>query len=149
MKFSLVVTEITHDELVNIFSILPAEHDFEVNIKREDWKKIEKKALAEWAKTHPNDEYCFEDKCADILLNGGKIYVTDIYAEGVVYGTLKHSVDEEDESVTYEVKLNDFFRGFCNPDAMEHVKDLADGNDDYETAFCLIQYATFGEEIYG
>ena len=149
MKFNLVVTEITHGELVSIFSILPAEHDFEVNIKKVDWKKIEKKALAEWAKTHPNDEYCFEDKCADILLNGGKIYVTDIYAEGVVYGTLKHSVDEEDESVTYEVTYEDFLKGFSDPAAIEHVKDLADENDDYETAFCLIQYATFGEEIYG
>lgn len=140
MKFSLQVTEITHDELVSVFSMLCCENDFSVGCKKEDYAQV--------PKDKRNGE-CFEDKCADVLLNGGKIYVTDVLAEGQVYGTLPHTIDAEDESVTYKVTLEDFLKGFSNTDAMEYVKDLADENDDYWTAYNLIQFVLFGELIYG
>ena len=120
--------------------MLRCENDFAVHVKKADYAKV--------PKNKRNGE-CYEDKCADVLLNGGKVYVTDIQAEGVLYGTLKHSVDEEDESVTYEVSLQDFLFGFSKSEAMEYTKDLADENDDYWTAYNLIQFATFGELIYG
>lgn len=140
MKFSLQVTEITHDELVSVFSMLCCENDFSVGCKKKDYAQV------------PEDKRngnCIEDKCADVLLNGGKIYVTDIQAEGQVYSELPHTIDEEDESVTYEVTLEDFLKGFSNADAMEYVQDLADENDDYWTAYNLIQFVLFGGLIYG
>lgn len=141
MKFNLQVTEITHDELVSVFSMLCCENDFAVNCKKKDYAQV--------PKDKRNGE-CFEDKCADILLNGGKIYITDIQAEGEVYNkNLKHTIDAEDESVTYEVTLQDFFKGFSNADAMEYTKDLANENDDYWTAYNLIQFVIFGKLIYG
>lgn len=140
MKFSLQVTEITHDELVSIFSSLCCEHDFLVRCKKKDYAQV--------PKDKRNGE-CFEDKCADVLLNGGKLYVTDIQAEEQVYSELPHTIDAEDESVTYEVTLQDFLKGFSNTDAMEYVQDLADENDDYWTAYNLIQFVLFGGLIYG
>ena len=140
MKISLQVTEITHDELVSVFSMLCCENDFSVGCKKKDYAQV------------PEDKRngdCYEDKCADVLLNGGKIYVTDIQAEEQVYSELPHTIDEEDESVTYEVTLGDFLKGFSNTDAMEYVQDLADENDDYWTAYNLIQFVLFGGLIYG
>lgn len=140
MKFSLQVTEITHDELVSVFSMLCCENDFSVGCKKKDYAQVPK---------DKRNGDCYEDKCADVLLNGGKIYITDIQAEGQVYSELPHTIDEEDESVTYEVTLEDFLKGFSNTDAMEYVQDLADENDDYWTAYNLIQFVLFGGLIYG
>lgn len=140
MKFNLQVTEITHDELVSVFSSLFCENDFSVGCKKKDYAQVPK---------DKRNGDCIEDKCADILLNGGKIYVTDIQAEEQVYGNLPHTIDAEDESVTYEVTLQDFFKGLSNADAMEWVKELADENDDYWTAYNLIQFVIFGKLIYG
>lgn len=140
MKFSLQVTEITHDELVSVFSMLCCESDFSVGCKKKDYAQVPK---------DKRNGDCYEDKCADVLLNGGKIYITDIQAEKVVYGELPHTIDAEDESVTYEVTLGDFLKGFSNAAAMEYVQDLANENDDYWTAYNLIQFVLFGELIYG
>lgn len=140
MKFELKVTEITHDELVSVFCIGCEGNDFGFAYNKKNYAQI------------PEDKRegdCLEDKVADCLLNGYKIAVTDYYAEGEVYNeNLEHEIDD-DGAVTYYVGLQDFLNGFSNKDAMEHVKDLADENDDYTTAYCLIQYVLFGEQIYG
>lgn len=140
MKYNLQVTEITHDELVNIFSMLFLENDFSVMYKKSLYNTIPKnKRVGD----------CLEDKVADCLLNGKEICVVDLQAEGQVYGNLPHKIDEEDESVSYFVTLQDFLNGFSNADALEYVKDLANENDDYWTAYNLIQFVIFGELIYG
>lgn len=140
MKFEFKVTEITHDELVSIFSMLYTTNDFQFAYNKKNYAEI------------PEDKRngnCLEDKVADSLLNGFKVAITDTYAEGEVYNeNLEHEIDD-DGAVTYYVGLQDFLNGFSNKDAMEHVKDLAEENDDYITAYCLIQYVLFGEEIYG
>jgi len=140
MKFNFQVTEISHNELVSVFSMLCCENDFAVGCKNQDYAMVPK---------DKRNGDCHEDKCADILLNGGKIYITDIQAEEQVYSNLPHTIDAEDESVTYEVGLEDFLKGFSNVDAMEYVQDLADENDDYWTAYNLIQFVLFGGLIYG
>lgn len=140
MKYNFQVTEISHDELVSVFSVLCCENDFAVGCKKKDYAMVPK---------DKRNGDCYEDKCADVLLNGGKIYITDVQAEEQVYGNLPHTIDVEDESVTYEVGLEDFLKGFSNVDAMEYVQDLADENDDYWTAYNLIQFVLFGGLIYG
>ena len=140
MKFEFKVTEITHDELVSVFCIGCEGSDFGFAYNKKNYAQIPK---------DKRNGDCLEDKVADCLLNGYKIAVTDYYAEGEVYGkNLEHEIDD-DGAVTYYVGLQDFLNGFSNKDAMEHVKDLADENDDYTTAYCLIQYVLFGEQIYG
>ena len=140
MKFELKVTEITHDELVSVFSMLYSTNDFQFAYNRKNYAQI------------PQDKRngdCLEDKVADCLLNGFKVAITDTYAEGEVYNENLEPEIDDDGAVTYYVGLQDFLNGFSNKDAMEHVKDLADENDDYTTAYCLIQYVLFGEVIYG
>ena len=140
MKFELKVTEITHDELVSVFCIGYEENDFGFAYNKKDYAKIPE---------DKRDGDCLEDKVADCLLNGYKIAVTDYHAEGDVHNeNLEHEIDD-DGAVTYYVGLQNFLNGFSNPDAMECVKDLADGNDDYWTAYNLIQFVIFGETIYG
>ena len=139
MKFNLQVTEITHDELASVFCIGCEGQDFGFAYNKNDYAKIPE---------GKREGDCLEDKVADCLLNGYKIAVTDYYAEGEVYGkNLEHEIDD-DGAVTYYVGLQDFLNGFSNKDAMEYTKDLADENDDYWTAYNLIQFVIFGELIY-
>lgn len=140
MKFELKVTEITHDELVSIFSMLYTTDDFQFAYNKKNYAQIPE---------DKREEDCLEDKVADCLLNGFKVAVTDTYAGGEVYNENLECEIGNDGAVTYYVGLQDFLNGFSNKDAIEHVKDLADENDDYTTAYCLIQYVLFGEQIYG
>ena len=95
------IEEITHDDLVNLFSTslygssyLTADYD----------ETLER-----------NEGDCFEDILAKNLLKGGYILVTDHYAAGCNYGNLPHEVDEyDDESVTYRVTFDDVARGLTN-----------------------------------
>lgn len=140
MKYNLQVTEITHDELVSIFSMLYTTNDFQFAYNKKNYSQI------------PEDKRegdCLEDKVADSLLNGFKVAITDTYAEGEVHNeNLEYEIDD-DGAVTYYVGLQVFLNGFSNSDAMEYVKDLADENDDYWTAYNLIQFVIFGKTIYG
>lgn len=96
MKTKTTITEMSHDDLVNLFSTafygssyLGA--DYEEAIKHDE-------------------KDCFEDILANILLHDGSIKVTDYYAEGDVYGSLPHEIDEDD-NVTYFVTYDDIKRG--------------------------------------
>lgn len=97
-KTHVEVTEITHEDLVNLFSTvfygshyLSAYYDHLSN-------EIER-----------DEEDCYEDIMAKTLLSGGKIYVTDCNAEdGEVYGFLPCEVTEDEDgnlSTTYHVTL--------------------------------------------
>jgi hypothetical protein len=96
MKTKTTITELGHDDLVNLFSTalygssyLGA--DYEESVEH-------------------NEKDCFEDILANILLHDGSITITDYYAEGCVYGSLPHGIDK-DENVTYLVTYDDIKRG--------------------------------------
>ena len=142
MKTKLQVTEITHDDLVNILSGLNCENDFAIAYKRGYYKQIP---------ANEREGDCLEDKCADCLLHGFDICVTDVYAEGDVQGwgeQLEHDINE-DGSVDYYFNLEQVKKGLECEDAQEYVQDLVNGNDDYWTCYNLIQFVLFGELIYG
>lgn len=97
MKTKTTITELSHDDLVTLFSTalygstyLGA--DYEEAIEH-------------------NERDCFEDILANILLHGGCIKVNDYYSEGDVYGELPHELDEENECTTYFVTYDDIKRG--------------------------------------
>ena len=99
MKTKTTITELTHDDLVELFSTaltgssyLGADYD---------------------ESTEYDEDDCFEDILANILLHGGSIKVTDYYADGCVYGSLPHEyVDNDDEGeVVYVLTLDDIKRG--------------------------------------
>lgn len=91
-----MITELSHNDLVNLFSTALygstyLDADYEEAVEH-------------------NEKDCFEDILANILLHDGSIKVTDYYAEGCVYGSLPHEIDER-ENVTYFVTYNDIKRG--------------------------------------
>lgn len=101
IKSEVTIDEITHDDLVNLFSTalygssyLSADYDEAIEHDEED---------------------CFEDELAKILLHGGSIQVTDHYAEGCAYGKLPHTIDKyNDECVTYTLTFADVVKGLTN-----------------------------------
>ena len=150
MKTKTTITEITHDDIVNLLSTgLCGSQFLGVDYSVEDYRKI------------PNpDEYdCIEDKCAKLLLNGKSIVIYDMYAEDEedFYGKLYHSWDSDNETMDYTITLSDIKKGI--------EKAINSGGYDAECAFDLInddscnldltkaenllQIITFGKAIYG
>lgn len=97
MKTKTTITELTHDDLVELFSTALSGSSY---------------LGADYEESIEHDEKdCFEDILANILLHGGCIKVNDYYSEGDVYGELPHELDEEDECTTYFVTYDDIKRG--------------------------------------
>jgi hypothetical protein len=97
MKTKTTITELGHEDLVDLFST--ALYGSSYLGAYYDEEEIEQ-----------NEKDCFEDILANILLHDGSITITDYYAEGCVYGSLPHGIDE-DENVTYLVTYDDIKRG--------------------------------------
>lgn len=97
MKTKTTITELSHDDLVELFSTALSGSSY---------------LGADYEKSIEHDEKdCFEDILANILLHGGCIKVNDYYSEGDVYGELPHELDEENECTTYFVTYDDIKRG--------------------------------------
>ena len=97
MKTKTTITELTHDDLVDLFSTALSGSSY---------------LSADYEESVEHDEKdCFEDILANILLHGGCIKVNDYYSEGDVYGELPRELDEENECTTYFVTYDDIKRG--------------------------------------
>lgn len=105
MKTDVIIKEITQEDLVNLFSTafygsdhFEAWYDHFTDIERDE-------------------DDCYEDIMAKILLNHGRICVTDRIAEdGEVYGSLTCEVKENEDydgvlNTTYFLTLDDVVRG--------------------------------------
>lgn len=144
MKTRITVTELSHEDLVDILSTaLYGCFILTVGYNKETWSKI------------PEDKkegYCYEDHLADMLLNGHYLAATDVCAEGQIYSKRKHpmpaTVDEEG-NVTYYLALQDLLWACSSPRGYKLVTEVLSGEGDYFTANSLLQIAIFGEEIYG
>ena len=150
MKTKTIITEITHDDIVNLLSTgLYGSQFLGVDYSMEDYRKI------------PNpDEYNYiEDKCAKLLFNGKSIVIYDMYAEDEedFYGKLHHSWDSDNETMDYTITLSDIKKGiekainsggYDAKCAFDLINDDA-CNLDLTEAENLLQIITFGESIYG
>lgn len=159
MKTQTTITEFTKDDLVNLFSTALTGSTY---------------LIADYEEAIEHDEdACHEEIIADILLNGGKVLVTDTYADGCHYGDLRWEYNE-DYDVTYRVGYIDIIKGLgraangafnagendeFTPDWRERNLDFArrsfdafahDGAEwDLTTADCLMQIILFNEIVYG
>lgn len=97
MKTQTTIKEITHEDLVNLFSTAL----YGSTYLEADYTNPSLKESGD----------CFEDILAKNLLAGDSIVITDWYAEGESYGNLPHIVDDEDECVHYTLILDDIKRG--------------------------------------
>lgn len=146
MKIETKVTEITHDDLVLLLSTASEGSSWlAFSYKKSDYEPLK------------NEDDCFEDKLAKILLAGKSIEACDYYAEGEVYGNLPFKIHKDDEIVCYKLTLEDIKRGlekafssksYISTYAYHLVEDEGMQLDQPE-AEALMQYILFGEEIYG
>ena len=137
MKTEIKVTELEHEELVDLLSTaLYGSTWFDASYNKEVYESL----------TNTTGE-CFEDKLADMLLNGHKIAITDIEAEGESYSN--KFVKFEDQNAVYEVELNDFLKVASTKKGFRLLEDVLSGEGDYYTADAFLQRVVFGEEVYG
>lgn len=137
MKTKITVTELNHDDLVNLLSTA---------LYGSNWfaASYDKKTYESLTETEGD---CFEDALADMLLAGHKIKITDYYAEGESYS--KKCVGFDDENAEYEVTLKDFLKTASTKSGFKLVEEVLDGNGDYWTGDEFLQRVVFGDVIYG
>lgn len=139
MKTNTTILEITHDDLVNLFSTgLYGSNYLDADYDNYDGLK---------------DCECWEDKLAKSVLDGRAIKFIDRCAEGEVYGNLPHEIFEEDE-VTYKVTLEDIKRGLAKAAdnyswAFRAFADEDSPDWDYIAGDVLLQMIIFDDIIYG
>ena len=146
MKTKTEITEITHEDLVNLLCTATYGSSW-LEIHAPDREGIVKE-----------DGDCREDIWAKCLLAGKTIECTDLYSEGEWnYGELPHKIDDSGY-VVYSVTLQDIIKGlqkcadgeggsWCATQFRLFQEDA--GNLDLEGAEMLMQIILFGELIYG
>lgn len=104
MKTKTTITELSHDDLVDLFSTaLYGSSYLSADYTIDDRKSVD-----------VSDDDCYEDIIAKILLSGKSVEVTDNYAEGSSYGSLPYKLYDKDDdysSVIYFVNLESIKRG--------------------------------------
>lgn len=159
MKTKTTITEINHDDIVNLLSTgIYGSEIFMLDYNSRTYEKLENKG----------NEECLEDKCATLLLNGKSITISDRYSEDEsdFYGVLSHKWDKEYEVMDYKVTLDNIISGLqrcldgtfkINDGCDEEVgyirkcmSDLMnDGDLDLYEAQNILQVIVFGQIIYG
>lgn len=137
MKVKILVTELSHEELTDLLSTsLYGSSWFAAKYDKEVYKSLKNK----------NGD-CFEEKLADMLLNGHKITIVDTMAEGESYSNKFVRLDGD--CAEYEIGLNDILKTASSKTGYELLKDVLSGEGDYYTADAFLQHVVFGKEIYG
>ena len=155
MKTRTIITEINHEDLVDLLSTAL----YGSSMLACDYSK---QAYKEYCEVDEND--CIEDKMAKLLLADKCIYIGDMYAEDLddTYGSvLEHEFDGD--TMWYKVTLDDIKRGVqtcldgrdekgydaylrsCAIDFINHDE----GNLDLPEAEAIMQVVLFGKLIYG
>ena len=143
MELKIKVKELNHDGLVNFFSTaLYGNACFVGNYSDEAREKV----------VEEND--CFEDIMAKILLNGGVVEIIDMYSqEGDQPYSDKAHWDDQIEHFIYTISLDDVLAGI-NKAAEDkydkkHVTNFVLEDYDMVDADALLQYVCFSEIVYG
>jgi len=150
MKTKTTILEINHEDLVDFFSTaLYGSFMFGARYDSVEYHELK----------DANENDCFEDKLARLLLSGKTIEIIDKYAEDIdyYYGTLPHAWDEDEYEMVYTVSLEDIKNGLQSClDGDSYISECAmnlvhadDGNLDLPQAENLLQMCVYGEMIYG
>ena len=150
MKLTTTITDITKEDLVNLFSTA---------IYGSNWLGLKIRKTDYYGTSLEDNTDCTEDKWAKVLLDGKSVFVYDYYAEDDddFYGELFHVYCESRGAMRYTITLSDIKKGI--------EKAINSGGYDAECAFDLInndscdldlteaenllQIIIFGEAIYG
>lgn len=139
MKTQITVTELEHEDLVDLLSTALYDSSwFGAGYDKDKYNAIKEK--------HGD---CFEDALADMLLAGHKITITDYEAEGESHSNKFVKFVGEDQNAEYEIDLNDFLKVASTKRGYQLVDEVLSGEGDYWTADAFLQRVVFGEEVYG
>ena len=146
MKANIKISEVEYDDIVNLFSTaLYGNSSFGCEYTREQRNKYK-----------ANEEDCYEDIIAKILLGGGEVKVIDCFAESEddIYGN-NPSVywDDDYEHMVYPITLNDVINGLelaANNGQSERVMKVMNDDPSFDMidADILMQFICYGDIIY-
>lgn len=152
MKTKTTILEINHEDLVDFFSTaLYGSRMFGARYDSIEYYELK----------DANENDCYEDKLARLLLAGKTIEIIDKYAEDAdeYYGNLPHVWvwNEYEYEMIYTVSLDDIKRGIQSClDGDDYLSECArnlvhsdEGNFDSPQAENILQVVLFGEMIYG
>lgn len=151
MKTKTTIIEINHEDLVDFFSTaLYGSYMFGARYDSIEYHQL----------STANNNDCYEDKLAKLLLAGKTIEIIDRYAvdSEEYYGNLPHAWDEENYGMVYTVSLEDIKNGLqaCVDSNDSYISECAanlihadEGNLDLPQAENLLQMCVYGEMIYG
>lgn len=149
MKVEIKITDITHDDLVNLLSTAWCGSCW-IGL---NYDSIEYFELSQEQKYGDN---CIEDKMAGLLLAGKSVEIIDAYCmdKDEFYGTLPHRYDEYGD-MRYTVTLEDIKRGLEKAYQDNYLRECLNNlinddsyNLDQPQAESLVQCILFGEVIY-
>lgn len=147
MKIKTTITEINHEDLVNLLS---------TSSYGSDWLGFKKRKSDYYGTELEDENDCAEDTWAKLLLAGKNIFAYDYYAEGCTYGNLPNKIIGEDEVARYELTLKDITEGLERALSSDsYIKKYIfnwmneEGCFDITEAEAIMQYIIFGEEVYG
>lgn len=150
MKIKVTITEISHDDLVELISIAFTYSSFFVT----KYDSIEYKQLPNADENNDCPKY----KMAKLLLAGKSIKFCDKYAEDSsdFHGKLPHKYDSYYGTMDYTVTLKDIKKGLqkalnkggYSAECAVNLINADGGNLDQPQAEELVQYIMFGESIY-
>lgn len=136
MKTRTIVTEITHEDLVNLLSTALYDSTmFDAHYNRDRYRK-----LPEVINGEAKDD-CYEDRLARMLTHRWPVWIHDLNAEDEdeYYGNLMH--EYVDGTMQYCVNMEDVVRG---------LQRCADGtfkaNDEQEKTFVSTAFARMMDE---
>lgn len=152
MKATVNVTELTHEELVDLFSTAFYGNEYmTATYNNHIYQKIKE--------DHPidqtNHQECWEDILAHMILSGSHIWIIDTEADEAIYGTLPHLTSPDwpellyEGQVAYKVFYKDILKGCSTEEGYKLIQDIISGEGDLYTAWNLMQIIVFGEIIYG
>ena len=146
MKTKIQVIELTHEEIVNIFSTANYNNSSLEISYADSMDDLAREVKKKWNDTH-GDTMCYEDKLAAILENGGTIAAIDV--EEYEYGDYDGEEPTKDKGI-HPLTLMKLLDACSTTEGYKYAKTLlVDEDGDFYDAWNIIQIAMFGEVIYG
>lgn len=149
MKMEIKITEINHEDLVELLSTA---------LYGSTWLGCDYRVGDNMKTVKFDEDDSFEDRAARCLLQGKYIEFLDRCAEDSdeAYGNLPHYWDEDEDCMVYKVTLTDIENGLARMlECKEWYLECAtafvqyeNGDFDYTYADVIIQFILFGEQVY-
>ena len=149
MEIKVQVTNLSHEDLVNLLSTALFGSPVFAARLLDDWKSLETKG---------EEKTCFEDRLANVLRYGGEIAIIDVEADGEkhpIKGVSSVLLDggEVEYHIDLEAVKNGLKNAFESKDSCARYAAVAfladDGGFDAIQADALLQVILFNEVIYG